>query len=482
MIGLFQELGPCGVDINGKPYNNPYSWSEESNMIFIDQPAQVGFSYTKTTPATVDPESGDVVPLSSPKCPANETCGTFSIPDPSTTANSTINAAENFWKTLQGFMGAFPQYSRNGFHFTTESYGGHYAPIFSEYIEQQNAKKIKDAHEIHLESVNIGNGWFDPILQYQGYYNWALGNTYDIKIYNQSTANQVRNDLYGKGKCLDQLRSCAATGNNTICSEGDDFCFYQIEYPFDTSSNRDEYDARELMPDPFPYEFYVNYLNTPHVQKSIGAYQNFSEYANAVGRAFGTTGDDGREEGTVEAVRKLLSQNVAVMLYFGDADYNCNWFGGEAVANEINAPSYAKAGYTKLKTSDHITHGEVKQAGLFSFVRIYESGHEVPFYQPLASLEIFHRAINRLDIATGQVKIRTGGYGDGYRTIGPSKSTYREGNGTVQYEVLPVTAHYNTKTNKPDPLPPGSGKKGGKASASKMKKGFARWRSLKHGL
>lgn len=33
MIGLFQELGPCGVDINGQPFNNPYSWSNVSNMV-----------------------------------------------------------------------------------------------------------------------------------------------------------------------------------------------------------------------------------------------------------------------------------------------------------------------------------------------------------------------------------------------------------------------------------------------------------------
>lgn len=26
MIGLFQELGPCGVDYNGDVYYNPYAW------------------------------------------------------------------------------------------------------------------------------------------------------------------------------------------------------------------------------------------------------------------------------------------------------------------------------------------------------------------------------------------------------------------------------------------------------------------------
>src|ERR1700731_4675515 len=33
MIGLFQELGPCGVDADGNVYDNPYSWSKISNMI-----------------------------------------------------------------------------------------------------------------------------------------------------------------------------------------------------------------------------------------------------------------------------------------------------------------------------------------------------------------------------------------------------------------------------------------------------------------
>ena len=453
MIGLFQELGPCGIDGNGNVVNNPYSWSNVSNMLFIDQPTQVGFSYSIPIPGFVS-DSGDIVELPDATCPDyaidSDSCGTYSYPNETLTANSTLAAAPNFWKTIQGFMGAFPQYSRNGFHFTTESYGGHYGPVFNEYIEEQNAKNISSTHQVRLESVLIGNGWYDPLLQYQAYYNFTVypGNTYDYAPYNASLEAMVYNSLYGPGNCVDQIKDCAARGINEICSAADDFCASEIEFPLDRYANRDEYDIRELSPDPFPYEFYVDYLNSPQVQQAIGAFQNFSESNNAVGTAFGTTGDDGREVSTVEDMRKLLEQGVTVVMYTGDADYNCNWFGGEAVADELNAPGFASAGYTDIETSDGVAHGQVKQAGAYSFVRIYESGHEVPFYQPLASLEMFERAINGMDIATGKTKITAGG---NFTTKGTPRSLYREGNATVQFDVLPNNATYNTTLNGPNP-------------------------------
>ncbi|KAL8723286.1 MAG: hypothetical protein Q9225_000408 [Loekoesia sp. 1 TL-2023] len=457
MIGLFQELGPCGVDSDGNVYNNPYSWSNASNMLFIDQPTQVGFSYSIPVPAYVDPNSDNIITLPSDSCPdyaaLTDSCGTYSYPNETLTVNSTDAAAPYFYLTLQGFMGAFPQYSRDTYNFATESYGGHYGPVFNEYIETQNALDIPGTHKIHLNSVLIGNGWFDPLIQYQSYYNFTVypGNTYNYSPYNSTVQAQVYNSLYGKGNCVDQTKDCYARGVDEICAAADSFCAKLVEAVYDNVLNRDEYDLRELSPDPFPYEFYVDYLNTPKVQAAIGAYVNFSESSNTVGAAFGATGDDDRREGTVEDVLKLLQQNVTVMLYFGDADYNCNWLGGEVVANEVGQPGFDTAGYTDIKTSDNITHGQVKQSDAFSFVRIYESGHEVPFYQPLFSLEIFERTIARKDIATGQLDT-----GSGYKTTGPASSTYREGNGTIQFEVVNATATYNTTTNKPNP-PRGKG-------------------------
>lgn len=451
MIGLFQENGPCGVDANGSVYNNPYSWSNVSNMLYIDQPTQVGFSYSIPVPGFTDPTYGNIITLPNATCPDYAvdlgTCGTYSYPNASLTANSTQAAAPNLWKTLQGFMGAFPQYSRNSFHFTTESYGGHYGPVFNEYIEEQNAQLPCGAVKISLESVMIGNGWYDPLIQYQAYYNFTVypGNTYDYSPFNESVQALFYNNLYGAGNCVDQIKDCYARGINEICSAADNFCASNVESLYDNYLNRDEYDIRELQPDPFPYEFYVDYLNTASVQAAIGAFQNFSEGSNTVGTAFGTTGDDGRESHTIEDMRKLLKQNVTVLLYAGDADYNCNWVGGQAVAEEIAAPGFCDAGFTNLSTSDAIVHGQVKQAENFTFVRVYESGHEVPFYQPLAALTLLERVIGGVDIATGASTPSAG-----YVTIGPSQSTYREGNSTIQFEVVPTNATYDTSTGAPD--------------------------------
>ncbi|MCJ1457427.1 hypothetical protein MMC28_007795 [Mycoblastus sanguinarius] len=450
MIGLFQELGPCGVDSNGGVYNNPYSWTEASNMIFIDQPAQVGFSYSIPEPGYISSD-GSVVVLQNGTCPSdnitNGTCGTYSNPNVTDTPTSTSAAAPAFWATLQGFMGAFPQYSRETFNFATESYGGHYGPVFNEFIESQNAKQIPGAHNISLETVLIGNGWYNPLIQYQAYYNFTIfpGNTYDYSPYNASTQALVFDNLYGAGNCVDQLNECAATGSNVICSAADNFCADNVESIYDIVLGRDEYDIRELEPDPFPPEFYVAYLNTGYVQSSIGAYVNFTEYSAAVGDAFNTTGDDGREDGTVEDMLELLESGITVMMYTGDADYNCNWLGGQVVSNEIGQPGFSSAGYVNISTSDGVVHGQVRQAAAFSFVRIFESGHEVPFYQPIVALAIFERAIAGLDIATGMTNVTSA-----YKTVGPSESTYREGNSTIQFQVVPTNSTYNTTTNEPN--------------------------------
>ncbi|KAH8682043.1 putative serine carboxypeptidase [Xylariales sp. PMI_506] len=454
LVGLFQELGPCGVDNEGNVYNNPYSWSNVSNMLFIDQPAETGLSYSLPVPMYYDDYVEGFVQLGNEEaCPSvvAELCGTYQLPSMKYTANSTLNAAPTFWSTLQGFMGAFPQYSRTGFHLATESYGGHYGPIFSEYIEEQNAKNIPDALQIKMESLMISNGWFDAAVQYAAQYNYSVspGNTYGYYPYEDDVAEQYHNLVFGEGNCLFLIEECRNSAENFFinCYNALNVCQWGL-LAFQELAGRDVGDIRELLPDPFPYDFYEAYLNTPAVQEALGAYVNYTEVQLNVNAAFVFEGDFLGDTNIYEDLAKLVAANVTVALLAGDADLNCNWLGVEAIAGRVGAPGFDEAGYANMTMSDGKSYGQTKQAGKFSFTRVYEAGHMVPFYQPLATLEMLQRVVNGLDVATGTVVA-----GPEYVTSGPQSSLwYQEGNATMQWEVLDPNTTYDPSTNGPGPL------------------------------
>jgi len=72
-------------------------------------------------------------------------------------------------------------------------------------------------------------------------------------------------------------------------------------------------------------------------------------------------------------------------------------------------------------TVNGVEYGETREYGNFSFTRVYEAGHEVPYYQPIAALALFNRTINNWDTATGTKKVT----GD-LSTEGDAEATHTE--------------------------------------------------------
>lgn len=87
--GLFTELGPYVIDKEMTVSTNPYAWNKVANMLFVEQPAGVGFSY------------------------------------PMGATNDTITA-EDTYEALIAFLADHPELKDRPFYIAGESYGGHY--------------------------------------------------------------------------------------------------------------------------------------------------------------------------------------------------------------------------------------------------------------------------------------------------------------------------------------------------------------------
>lgn len=365
MIGLFQENGPCHF-VNGAstPSLNPYSFNEYANMLYIDQPIGVGFSY-----------------------------GTDSV-------TSTVTAAPFVWKLLQAFFAQFPQYENRNFGLFTESYGGHYGPEFADYFEQQNAAissgKIS-GQNVKLVALGINNGWFDATLQEKAYVDFSYNNTYKPLI--SASQHDSYINAYNS-KCAPALAKCKSTGSNSDCENSDNACYNAIEGPLSQSGDFDVYDIRAPSNDPNPPETYATYLTNADVVKAIGAQSTYQECPNAPYQKFSSTGDNSRS--FLSQLSDVVKSGVTTVVWAGDADWICNWFGGLAAANAVSysgQSTFASKALAPYNVAGQ-QGGTYKTVDNFSFLRVFGAGHEVPFYTPQLALQVFKQTMQQQGLSS----------------------------------------------------------------------------------
>ncbi|KAL8695152.1 MAG: hypothetical protein Q9218_000320 [Villophora microphyllina] len=443
MVGLFQEAGPCEVveiaqDRFGTQARD-WGWDRSSNIIFIDQPNQVGFSYDKLTHGSLNLVTS-VVTNPPSAAPVNQPAytflnGTFSSNDGHASANTTEIAAHTVWHMLQGFLGAFPQYNPSitsnstqpgtvGINLFTESYGGKYGPRFAAHFESQNvlrrAGKLpkNSTLELRLASLGIMQGCIDDLVQARFYPIFANNNTYGIKALSLIDQQNAASSFLGTNGCQQQIQSCRNAVSamdsdnegdvdsvNQICKDAQNACTETVVGPY-IKSGRSIYDITQMVPSPFPPSTYLEYLNSAELQSAIGVAVNYTESNNVVSDGFVRTGDYERGD-QISQISYLLSLGVRVALIYGDRDYICNWLGGEAVSFSIAAqsPAYApfySAGYADIVVNSTYVGGVVRQYGNLSFSRIFDAGHLIPAYQPETAFTVFTRVITGTDISLGE--------------------------------------------------------------------------------
>ncbi|KAK1760501.1 putative carboxypeptidase [Echria macrotheca] len=435
--------GPCIVQPDSETtVLNPWSWNGVSNMLYLDQSAGSGFSFEGEAEdgwrdMLVDDvfAAGDIGDIGAAGGNLTVRRGVFGS---ETEAQRTgFNTTGLAMRAVRGFLDAwferFEEYKRPGINIWSQSYGGHYAPdLATSLLESQHDKRGDNRKfKIQVDSVGILSGVVDLVIQAPYYPVFAVNNTYGIHAITDEQAAFAEQSMVEPGGCADRAETCQAlqreydplnTGRNesvnAVCVDAFDFCWEKVYGVYEAFSGRNPFDIAHTVLDSFPPVYAQGWLNNARVRESLGTPANYTDTSSVVANGFIATGDFVRSY--TSDIGKLLDAGVKVALVHGDRDYRSNWFGGEALSLAINytsKPLFAAAGYTDIfvSPSSSVSVGKVRQHALFSFSRVYQAGHEIPYYQGQAALEIFSRTLSGKDVATGRVGVTRM-----YSTTGPA--------------------------------------------------------------
>ena len=372
-LAMLVENGPCHINTTtGQMYNNPYSWNNEATVIYIDQPADVGFSYSDK--AGMD---------------HNET-----------------QVSEDMYRFMQAFYAAFPKFAKNDFFVSGESYGGHYAPATAHRIWQGNQRN-EGAVMIPLKGLSVGNGLTDPSIQYKYYaplaYEWCK----TVKGPNHpcisdATYNQI-NAAYPQCEALIQACNNPNNLNNTDCAKAQEVCNQNVMGPY-FNSGLNPYDITIPCVVPglcYNFTFVTQFMNRADVQAALGVQGTIpwqscnmavnSQFSNDWAKNFN------------QYIPDLLNSEIRVLIYAGNFDFICNWLGNKEWATTQSG--YPQAGAFQMAKDlpwwvDNQPAGQFRTVASgvnkmhMSFVTINEAGHMCPMDQPARSLSMITHFIN----------------------------------------------------------------------------------------
>nr|GMD89019.1 Serine carboxypeptidase-like 40 [Ipomoea batatas] len=348
--GAFGELGPFRPAKDGKSLNsNPYAWNNVANIIFLESPIGVGFSYSNT--------SSDY----------------DNVGDEST--------AQDSYTFLVNWLERFPEYKTRDFYITGESYAGHYIPQLAQLILHNN--QHTNQSRINLKGIAIGNAYVDYEANLQGLadYYWSHALISDELYKNILSTCNFSIPSATSDECLDLVYGQIRDESGNIYS-------YDIYAPL-CGSGTTSYSISGY--DPCTADYTYTYLNTLQVQAALHA--NITATPHPWDKCNLTLHGAWKVPPTVlPVITELMGTGIRIWLYSGDTDN----------AVPITDTRYAlyKLGVT-VKTPwypwylpGYEVGGYVEEYENITLVTVRGSGHFVPSYQPARALVLFSSFIN----------------------------------------------------------------------------------------
>ncbi|XP_030958793.1 serine carboxypeptidase-like isoform X2 [Quercus lobata] len=350
-LALFYENGPFHIANNLSLVWNDYGWDMASNLLYVDQPVGTGFSYS-TDESDFRHDEGGV--------------------------------SNDLYDFLQAFFKKHPQFAKNDFYITGESYAGHYIPAFATRVHQGN--KAKEGIHINLKGFAIGNGLTNPEIQYKAYTDYAL----EMKLIDSSDYNRINLDI---PQCEQAAKKCALSGtggeNDCVTASAYDICSDIFNQILSIAGGINYYDIRKECTGELCYDFsnIETFLNKKSVRDGLGVGdRKFISCSSDVYNAMQNDWMRNLEVG----IPALLGDGIKVLVYAGEYDLICNWLGNSrwVQAMEWSGQKQYGAAPTVPFVVDGAEAGLLKSHGPLTFLKVHDAGHMVPMDQPKASLQM----------------------------------------------------------------------------------------------
>ena len=369
-LALLAENGPCHMnETTGELYRNEFGWNSHAYLVYIDQPAGVGFSYTDNMTG-YDSDEAEV-------------------------------SRDMYW-FLQNFLAAHPSLVANEFFVVGESYGGHFAPATAQRILVGNQNK-EGKIMINLQGLAIGNGLTNPFIQYASYpdlaYNWCqhqLGHP----CVSQSTYQSMQAEVPG---CQSLIAACMA--NSSLSCDLARLACNGIMAQFEMTG-LNVYDIRKECQGQLCYDFTnaTAFMNRADVQAALGVDSQTWQACDLLVNSMFVQDWFKDFNWTIP---QLLENKVRVLVYAGDMDFICNWIGNKnwttalqwSKKAEFNAAS-DETFYVNNTAAGQVRSVSATWTGIqFSFMRVYGAGHMVPMDQPHTALAMINHFITNRKFA-----------------------------------------------------------------------------------
>ncbi|XP_059449882.1 serine carboxypeptidase-like 25 [Corylus avellana] len=368
--GASEEIGPFRINRTASGLHlNKFSWNTVANLLFLETPAGVGFSYSNRSSDLFD--TGD------------------------------RRTARDSLEFLIRWLDRFPRYKQREVYLTGESYAGHYVPQLAREIMTYNKHSN---HPINLKGFMVGNAVTDNYYDNLGTvtYWWShamisdktyrqLINTCDFRRQKESDEceslySYAMDQEFGN---IDQYNIYAPPCNNSDGSAATRQTMRLPHRPHPIFRRFSGYD-------PCTEKYAEIYYNRPDVQKALHANITKIPYKwTACSEVLNRNWND-TEASILPIYREMIASGLRIWVFSGDVDsvvpVTATRYSLAQLKLETKIPWYPW--YVKKQVGGWT---EVYEGLTFATVR--GAGHEVPLFKPRVALELFKAFLRGLPLS-----------------------------------------------------------------------------------